>query len=95
MIPTPKAAAVLRKITTAILDGINAAGDEGAPADVLYGALKNHLSHDQFVLLMGMIERDGLATSADDLYYLTPAGAAFAAESTTGIRQEHRIRPRH
>lgn len=85
--------ATVRKIVAAILDGIKAAGDLGAPADVLHAALMSHgCSRNQCLLLMGIIERDGFITSDGGLYRITPAGAAFAAESTTGRHHEHRVR---
>ena len=62
-------------IMHAVLDSIDAAGDQGAPDGVIYAALMSFgATLDQHTRLINMLTEQGLATKSGNLLRLTEAG---------------------
>jgi hypothetical protein len=75
---TPEQMKLLRIAVTAILEAIQATGDSGAPAGVLYAALMAYgCTHSQFESVMGSLEHMGLVRRDGFLYYLASRGEAM------------------
>lgn len=56
-------------ICDALLEGVRAGGEHGAPGGTLYSALMGRLSLQQFEGLMRGLERAGCVRKSGQLYY--------------------------
>lgn len=63
----------------AVLEAIEAAGDDGAPSGVLYaGLMTGQVSVNYYQQMMGSLQRKEMVTNEGDVYFLTERGKAFS-----------------
>ena len=68
---TPEQAKLLKLVVDAVLDGVKAAGDMGAPGGVIYaGLMTQGCSLSQYESLMGALVRCGKLRRSGDLYFV-------------------------
>lgn len=70
---TPTQIRAVATISLGVIEAVEAAGEQGAPAGVLYAAMQAQgASFNQFVSLMGTLVRPGYLTLEDNCYRSTP-----------------------
>ena len=74
-------AAMLANIGLGVLEAVEAGGDVGAPASVLYAAMQAHgATFNQFMSFMSGMIRPGYLTLEDDCYRSTPTTRELKAK---------------
>jgi hypothetical protein len=73
---TPQEARLI-KVTAAILTTV-ADTPEGAPSGVVYAALMNHVSLDEYQNILSRLTGNGLVNQSNYLIRATPAGVQIA-----------------
>ncbi|MFC5550327.1 hypothetical protein [Massilia aerilata] len=83
---TPTQIRAVATISLGVIEAVEAAGEQGAPAGVLYAAMQAQgASFNQFMSLMGTLVRPGYLTLEDNCYRSTPTTPELKTKLTNTL----------
>jgi hypothetical protein len=83
---TPTQIRAVAKISLGVIEAVETAGEQGAPASVLYAAMQAQgASFTQFLSLMGTLVRPGYLTLEDNCYRSTPTTPELKTKLTNTV----------
>lgn len=83
---TPTQIRAVASISLGVIEAIEAAGEQGAPAGALYAAMQAQgASFTQFMSLMGTLVRPGYLTLEDNCYHSTPTTPELKTKLTNTL----------